>query len=144
MKKWITGVLASITGGLILWFLTQSNTSPLKSGPDLKITEFHIEEPVYVGERTYAEITVYNAGSTTAEACRLSWYPKSTYLSTQHDAEGSFGVPPQQSSKARAWIEFQEAGEILTTYGIMGCTSGISPEAQSWFPEKKVLVLARN
>lgn len=139
MPKWLGGLLATIIGGVILWWLTQSGLAPLKGGPDLKITAFRLPEAIYAGERVYAEITVYNEGGRTAEGCRLTWY---TLGSPSPDgSEGTFGVAPQQSAKGKAWIFFKEAGEILTKYGITGCAHGISPGGRSWYPERKVHVL---
>lgn len=140
MPKWPTAILSTIIGGVILWWLLESGVAPLKPGPDLKITDFRVPEPIYAGERVYAEISVYNEGGRTAEGCRLTWYPQST-LEWPNESEGTFGIPPKQSGKGKAWIVFKEAGDIMTTYGITGCDTGISPEDRSWFPTREVHVL---
>lgn len=139
--KWLAPVIATIIGGVIMWWLTQSDIAPLKGGPLLKITAFHVSEPIHAKERVYAEVTVYNEGGRTAEGCRLTWYPSYYYNEWPNESEGSFGVPPNMTGKGKAWIIFQESGEIETTYGIVGCNDGISPADKSFFPKRKVHVL---
>lgn len=139
MLKWLSPVIATIIGGILMWWLTQSNFSPFSGGPDLKIISFEVPNEIYVGERVYAECTVFNEGRRTAEGCRLTWY--TIAKETTYGSAGSFGVPPNQSGKGKAWIIFNEVGDFTTTYGIVGCEDGIIPGDRSFFPEIKVHVL---
>lgn len=105
MGKWLAGILATICGGVALWWLTHEG-GPLnrpKPQPPAHIpTSAHIvitafdAAPTRLNSNIIGRFTVYNDGETTAENCNI-------YYGKKRAEEGgigqsSFGVPPKQSS----------------------------------------------
>ncbi len=84
MPKWLTGLLASIVAGvivaLIVWWLTESERSLIKtspiSKPDLRIIMFTVDTVggLQIPSNAEAKVELYNQGDAPAEDCKISFY----------------------------------------------------------------------
>jgi hypothetical protein len=101
MGKWLAGILATICGGVILWWLTheggplnpQKPPTPTRvhvpSPAHIVITAFDVDpDPVPLNSELTGRFTVYNDG------CNIFYGDKNP---DEGVSESSFGVPPKQS-----------------------------------------------
>lgn len=104
MGKWLAGILATICGGVILWWLTHEGgplNPPRPQPPDHVPTPAHITftafdaEPARLNSNVRGRFSVYNDGETIAEGCNIYFGQKKA--EEGGISESSFAVPPKQS-----------------------------------------------
>ena len=110
MTKWLSGIAATILGGVILWWLTHQggplNPTPRPSEPALnvKLTAFDPGSP-FVGEGSTGHFTIYNEGDITGQDCKVYWYSgtevaeelASGKLPQKASVSDPFGLKPKES-----------------------------------------------
>jgi hypothetical protein len=109
MGKWLGGILATICGGVVLWWLTheggplnrQKPQAPLPAHVSIPahivITAFDVDpQPAHLNSTFSGRFTVYNDGESTAEDCLIYYGQKKP--DEGGVSESSFGVPPKGSN----------------------------------------------
>jgi hypothetical protein len=107
----------------------------------MEITEFTVPEQIFAGERISVRATIHNRSIQYVENCRLIWHPADEQQFWPHGPDGLFGVAPNHTAMASAWMIFPEPGDYFTKYGLVDCTGGIPEDDRSWFYELAVRVL---
>ena len=113
-KKWISSLVVTVIGGLIIWYLTkpseENKSYPSGPTPDLRILAFDIPETP-AGRGTAGNFTVYNDGDAIAEKCFINWWIGGTMTLSD-----TFYIKPKETKRVMVKsIVHEHPGKIRST-----------------------------
>jgi hypothetical protein len=135
MSKWFAGILATICGGVVLWWLTHEGgpLNPAKPQPSLRApTPAHIvftafqADPARLNSNIIGRFTVYNDGETIAEGCNI--YHGRKTAEEGGIGESSFALPPKQSttiSTSLVWTGTDPNTHSIRVIARVYCKNGV-------------------